>query len=146
MLPHTTSTLSLVAAARLLSRSRCRAYCIHLPSTFLLSLRTRRRVPPRRTSSSTLRSGRFAPGNLKMVNQVYRQVVRDEISAERASDTSFDALPNSEPIYPLWTGCAIALCLSAIIDSPSGIWGVPVDMFIVGFGRLFSAGCNSRWL
>ena len=114
----------------------------HLPFVIV----DRRRVPPRRTSSSALRSGRFAPGNLKMVNQVYRQVVRDEISAERASDTSFDALPNSEPIYPLWTGCAIALCLSAIIDSPSGIWGVPVDMFIVGFGRLFSAGCNSRWL
>ena len=56
-----------------------------------------------------------------MVNQVYRQVVRDEISVERASDTNFDALPNSELIYPLWTSCAIALCLSATIHYRSGI-------------------------
>jgi hypothetical protein len=66
-----------------------------------------------------------------MVNQVYRQVVRNEISAEQASDTSSDAPPNSKLTYPLWTSCAIAFCLSATIDSPYGIWDVPVDMFIV---------------
>lgn len=131
VLPYTASTLSLVAAAGLHSRSRCRVYCIHLLKTFLFSLRTRRRVPPRRAPSIAQRSGRLALGSLKMVNQVYRQVVRNEISAERASDTSSDGPPNSKLIYPLWTSCAIAFCLSATIDFPYGIWDVPVDMFIV---------------
>ena len=40
-------------------------------------------------------------------------------------------IPN---LYPLWTTCAIALCLSAIIDFPSGFWGISVGMFIEDLG------------
>ena len=81
-----------------------------------------------------------------MVIQVYRQVVRDEISADRASKLQVPILastPNFNPICPLWTICVITFCLSAVFDFPSGIWGVLVDLSIVEIGRSFSAHCNS---
>ena len=119
----------LVAAARILEVD---AEFIHLPNIFLLSF-----ADPETCTSEThfiKCSGRLALGNLKMVHQVYRQVVHDEISAKRATD-SLDALLNSKPIYPVWTRCAIAFCLSALI-CPLAFGGSLVDMFIAGFGAL----------
>ena len=119
----------LVAAARILEVD---AEFIHLPNTFLLSF-----ADPETCTSEThfiKCSGRLALGNLKMVHHVYRQVVHDEISAKRATD-SLDVLLNSKPIYPVWTRCAIAFCLSALI-CPLAFGGSIVDMFIAGFGAL----------
>ncbi|KAI9508342.1 hypothetical protein F5148DRAFT_1356167 [Russula earlei] len=98
----------LVAAARILEVD---AEFIHLPNTFLVSF-----ADPDTSTSEThfiKCSGRLALGNLKMVHQIYRQVLHDEISAKRATD-SLDALLNSKPIYS---------------------WSI-VDMFIAGFGAL----------
>jgi hypothetical protein len=119
----------LVAAARILEVD---AELIHLPNIFLLSFAD----PETRTSETHFIkcSGRLALGNLKMVHQIYRQVVHDEISAKRATD-SLDALLNSKPIYPVWTRCAIAFCLAALI-CPLAFGGSIVDMVIAGFGAL----------
>jgi uncharacterized membrane protein YjjP (DUF1212 family) len=119
----------LVAAARILEVD---AEFIHLPNTFLLSF-----ADPETCTSEThfiKCSGRLALGNLKMVHHIYRQVVHDEISAKRATD-SLDALLNSKPIYPVWARCAIAFCLSALI-CPLAFGGSIIDMFIAGFGAL----------
>ncbi|KAF8489254.1 hypothetical protein F5888DRAFT_1747292 [Russula emetica] len=119
----------LVAAARILEVD---AEFIHLPNIFLLSF-----ADPETCTSEThfiKCSGRLALGNLKMVHQIYRQVVHDEISAKRATD-SLDALLNSKPIYPVWARCAIAFCLSALI-CPLAFGGSIIDMFIAGFGAL----------
>ncbi|KAI0269942.1 hypothetical protein BC834DRAFT_819968 [Gloeopeniophorella convolvens] len=119
----------LVAAARILEVD---AEFIHLPNIFLLSF-----VDPETSTSEThfiKCSGRLALGNLKAVHQIYRKVVHDEISAKRAAD-SLDDLLNSKPIYGVWTRCAIAFCLSALICSLA-FGGSFVDMFIAGFGAL----------
>ena len=119
----------LVATARILEVD---AEFIHLPNIFLLSF-----ADPETCTSEThfiKCSGRLALGNLKMVHQIYRQVVHDEISAKRASN-NLDALLASKPIYPVWARCAIAFCLSALI-CPLAFGGSLVDMFIAGFGAL----------
>ena len=119
----------LVATARILEVD---AEFIHLPNIFLLSF-----ADPETCTSEThfiKCSGRLALGNLKTVHQIYRQVVHDEISAKRATD-SLDTLLNSKPIYPVWARCAIAFCLSALI-CPLAFGGSIVDMFIAGFGAL----------
>ncbi|KAI0301187.1 DUF1212-domain-containing protein [Multifurca ochricompacta] len=119
----------LVAAARILEVD---AEFIHLPNIFLLSF-----ADPETCTSEThfiKCSGRLALGNLKMVHQIYRQVLHDEISAKRAGD-KLDALLESKPIYDVWTRCAIAFCLSALI-CPLAFGGSFVDMFIAGFGAL----------
>ena len=119
----------LVAAARILEVD---AEFIHLPNTFLLSF-----ADPETCTSEThfiKCSGRLALGNLKMVHQIYRQVVHDELSAKKAGDC-LDALLSSEPIYGVWTRCAINFWLSALI-CPLAFGGSFVDMFIAGFGAL----------
>lgn len=119
----------LVATARILEVD---AEFIHLPNIFLLSF-----ADPETCTSEThfiKCSGRLALGNLKMVHQIYRQVVHDEISAKRATD-NLDTLLASKPIYPVWARCAIAFCLSALI-CPMAFGGSFVDMFIAGCGAL----------
>jgi uncharacterized membrane protein YjjP (DUF1212 family) len=119
----------LVAAARILEVD---AEFIHLPNIFLLSF-----ADPETSTSEThfiKCSGHLALGNLKMVHQIYRQVLHDEISAKRASD-NLDALLVSKPIYPVWARCAIAFWLSVLI-CPLAFGGSLVDMFIAGLGAL----------
>lgn len=77
-------------------------------------------------------AGRLSLGSLHAVHQIYRAVVHDEISANKATE-ELNALLDAKPLYGRPLRIMLAFFISALI-CPLAFGGSFLDMWISGLG------------
>jgi uncharacterized membrane protein YjjP (DUF1212 family) len=117
----------LVAAARILE---VEAEFIHLPGVMICSFGDQEQGCSE-THFVKCKSG-LSLGALHKVHLIYRSVVHDEASAEKAG-AHLDALLSAPPVYGKVFRSILAFCLSALI-CPLAFGGSFIDMWIAGCG------------
>ncbi len=115
----------LVAAARILE---VEAEFIHLPGVIICSFGDQEQGC---SNTHFIKcNGRLSLGALHKVHLIYRSVVHDETSAEKAAD-HLEALLTAPPLYGNLFRSSLAFFLSALI-CPLAFGGSFVDMWIAG--------------
>ncbi|KAI0924920.1 hypothetical protein AcW1_006886 [Taiwanofungus camphoratus] len=119
----------LLSAARILEVD---AEFVHLPGVIICSFGD----PETKTSDTHFIkcAGRLSLGRLHDVHQIYRKVVHDEISANKAT-AQLNALLVAKPIYGPWFRSILAFLISALI-CPLAFGGSFIDMWIAGLGAI----------
>ena len=82
-------------------------------------------------------SSRLSLGNIHHLHRIYRAVVHDEMSAEKAT-VELNEMLESGPMNPTTIRLLLSFLIAALI-CPIAFGGSFIDMFVAGMGSLFLA-------